>query len=391
MKTQPFVHPASDTALCSPIRPATPLARAFTLIEMLVVIIVIIIIVLITVPAFQAMIYSNGRIQAEEGLKAGLALGRDAAVRGGDGEDAAAVFIYEPGSGMKIVACRRVGSIQDIDLNRTGADRFVQRDVFVPISTFEPVALPKIWTVRGYAGGAQIDAGWYELVGGDPRYPVGEPSWVFPETGFFDSDLNAPQTDGLNRQTFMVRFSGGSGAVTTASPEAALVVYPRDSRFNRSNISNGDLRLDTSKDKVRTVRRIMADRVSITPDQRRQLLGEGSGDCILVKSVTQVALMDETKLAAALGVRVNQVTGCIYQASKFPVFVTAEAGGSNLAVTAQRINRWIEGDTNLDGRYTAGMVQATVTDEPLAKIFVLDRFLGGVQQVVLTPASGVAR
>jgi len=364
-------------------------ASAFTLVEMLVVVTIIIILVLIAVPAFQAMIYSNGRIQAEEGLKAGLALGRDAAVRGGDGEDAAAVFIYEPGSGIKIIACRRVGSIEDIDLNRTGPERFVQRDVFVPISTFEPVSLPRIWTVRGYAGSGQIDAGWYEESGGSPRYPIGEPSWVFPETGFFDADLNNSAADGLNRQTFMVRFAGGTGSVTTASPDAALVVYPRDSRFNRVAGISPDLRLDTSKDKVRTARRIMADRISITSeDQRRQLLGEVSGDCLLVKSVTQLALMDETKLASALGVRVSPVTGCIYEASKRPEFVVRNGSGSEPAVTAERINRWVQGDTNLDGIYRAGRDQTNPTDEPIAKIFVLDRFLGSVQQVVLQPAPG---
>ena len=376
-------------SMLSPAHSVRRRSAAFTLVEMLVVVTIIIILVLIAVPAFQAMIYSNGRIQAEEGLKAGLALGRDAAVRGGDGEDAAAVFIYEPGSGIKIVACRRVGTIEDIDLNRTGPERFVQRDVFVPISTFEPVSLPRIWTVRGYAGSGQIDAGWYEDAGGNPRYPVGAPSWVFPETGFFDTDFNNTAADGLNRQTFMVRFAGGTGAVTTASPEAALVVYPRDSRFNRLATISPDLRLDTSKDKVRTVRRIMADRISIASEtQRRGLLGEVSGDCLLVKSVTQLALMDETKLASALGVRVSPVTNCIYEASKRPEFVVGTASGSGPAVTAERINRWVQGDTSLDGIYTAGREQFPGIDEPLAKVFVLDRFLGSVQQVVLQPAPG---
>ena len=384
-------HTLTRPARTAPRGARPPWRSAFTLVEMLVVVTIIIIIILIAVPAFQAMLYSNSRIQAEEGMKTGLALGRDAAIRAGQGQDAAAVFIYEPGSGLKIVACQKIGTIEDIDLNRSGPAQFVQREVFVPVTAFEPVSLPRNWVVRGYATAGAVDASWYETSSGLTRYTQGASAWVFPETGFFDADLTGQASDAYNRQTFMVRFEGGTGAVSPAAPHAALVIYPRDSRLNRTAnpviATTPALRLDTAQDILRTAQRIMTDRLTVTTEaDRRKLLGEQSGDCILVKPVTQLALHDETRLAAALGIRINPVTGCIYAGGKSPLFVQpTTTGGSSQPVTGQRIGQWIEGDTNFDGQFVFGSETNGRIDEPQAKLYILNRFLGTARQIALQP------
>lgn len=361
--------------------------KAFTLVEMLVVITIIVILVIIAVPAFQAMLYSNNRIQAEEAFKGGLTLGRDSAIRGGQGQDALAVFLFEPGLGMRIVACQKVGVFSDTDRSSGAMGRTVQREVFVPIQSLQPVSMPRNWSVRGYAPAGWVDGGWYETQTGQVRYPQGQPAWVFPENAFFDANLATPATDGLNRQTFMVRFEGGSGRVSVSDPQAVLVVYPRESSRGRNSV-NADLRLDLSKDLIRTVRRIMSDRLAATSDvARRALIGEISGDCILAKPVTQLSLYDEAKLAGALGVRIDAATGCIYAAGTTPRFV--ESDGQ--AITGRRIQQWIEGDTNFDGEYTAGLSQTTLpVDEPQARVFTLDRYLGTAQQVGLAVPQGVS-
>jgi type II secretory pathway pseudopilin PulG len=368
-----------------------PRRRAFTIVEVLVVVVIIVALVLIAIPAFSSMLYSNNRIQAEENLKSALSLARDAAVRSAQGEDSAAVFFFEPGGQVRVVACLKVGVAEE-QTNGTAPFNVTRREVFVPVEGAQPIALPKNWTVRGWATSGQVDGEWYEGADGVERYPQGLPAWVFPESDFFDRDLGDRGRDGTFRQTFMVRFEGGTGLVSTASPHAVLVVSPRPSARARS--APDDLRLDLSQDITRTVRRILADRVSpglTTPAERQALLGVLSGDVVMAKPVPQLALVDESRLAAALGVRLDRVTGSLYRDEPFPRFVGEGAGGggggNNGAgtVTAERIRRWIEGDTNFNGQYGP----ADRADDPIAKVFVLDRFIGSAQAVALQPPQGV--
>src|SRR5690606_30124956 len=102
-----------------------------------------------------------------------------------------------------------------------GGTRTVQREVFVRSERVEPITLPAGWAVSGRARANMIDQDWYEPSpgsGGD-RYPdTDRENWVYPETSFFD---RSRPDDGESRQTFMIRFAGGTGALTYGDDRAA--------------------------------------------------------------------------------------------------------------------------------------------------------------------------
>ncbi len=368
---------------------------AFTLIEMLVVVAVIILVSIIAIPAFSAMIASGERVRAEESIKRGLSMGHALALRSGIGRDVGMVFFYESPGPLTIVACQKVGELDSLGLGALFGQP--NQDVFVPIGGVEPVTLPPFWGCRGYALAGMIDGEWYEAStdGGASRYPLAEPAWVFPETGFFDPNLSNPARDGYNRQTFMVRFEAGTGRMTMSHTRSALVVSPRPSAANR-NVGDA-LRADIAPDLEQWVKRVLATsdfdgdpRVSAADlAGRYALLGDGSGDTILVKAVSQIALYDERALAGDLGVNVDRQTRCIYRLSQwdparlgtdpfrpqFPAFVQ----GNN--VTSQNIRRWIEGDTNFNGTPVDG------GDQPKGRVFTVDRFSGQARPIALRPSS----
>lgn len=375
----------------------------FTLIEIMVVITVVILLAIIALPAFTAMINSQQRVAAEENLKRATALGHNLALRASIGRDVAMVFFYEPPGPMLVVPCAKVAELDDVDRRDPGTANaqnqpLVRREVFVPIAGAEPVALPLGWHVRGYALPATVDNEWYEPFdgpGGAPRYNLnpadpgfGQGVWVFPETGLYDVNMNSGGgRDGQNRQTFMIRYEGGTGQMTMANMNAAILVSPRPSSFNGTQARGepDNLRADLAQDLERFVNRILvtvdfnADgMVDITDQQAvRRLLGDESGDTILMKPVSTLALYNERELAAGIGVNIDRRTGCVYAynapdaATRPPPDPVRPSYPQFLpGVSTQLVNAWIEGQLGA---------------LPQAKAFTVDRFTGQSKPVSLLP------
>lgn len=187
------------------------LAKGFTLTELLVVISIIVLLVAIAVPAFSTILYNNERAQAENQLRVGISSARDAAIAS-DGGDAAAVFIFRPGDRLLIIPAVMVGTIEDqviVNGAPVGGTTTRTRDVFVPVATGEPIALPRGWSIRGFAPPGAIDAGtgiangWYDALLSQPTGSETRGNWLFPESGYYDGSR---ANDGWKRQTFIVRF-----------------------------------------------------------------------------------------------------------------------------------------------------------------------------------------
>lgn len=340
----------------------------FTLTELLVVIVVVVILLTIAVPSLQSMYYSAESNSAFSQLSAGLAAGRAAAIRSTGDADGAAVFAFEPGGRLRVYACERVGRV--LDQKGTGS---VLRDVYVPVDSIAPVSLPIGWMVRGYAPPFTVDDEWYEGGGRNRRYGEGysaDPArgdWVFPETGFFDA---RQRLDGGVRQSFMVRFAGGTGEVRGAGDRAAIVVLPRGSTENGWTESWRNA--GQAEDLRRWVQRVLSDR-SLSASERAEILGDRSADTVLVRSVSLLALADERVLGRALGVRPDRVSGSLY---------TGDATGRYQngprflrGVTGDRIAQWIQGDSDIDGRY------GEEADVPGSRIYVVDRVSGELREV----------
>lgn len=370
--------------------------RGFTIVELLVVITIITIIVLVALPRFSAMISSQEEQLAVNLLGAAMKSGRDAAMRSGGDEDAAIVFFYRPaaansttGGRMVMMPCIKVGTFLD-DPNRSvsGNSNFVsgeRRDVFVPVTGFDPVVLPRNWMVRGYAPPNSVEASgqWYES-GATTRYQQAEGNWVFPETDFYDHQDGRA---GNERQTFMVRFKAGTGEVVTVPNDKAIVVDVRPNYEDRPQ-NDPSWALYNAYDREGFVRKVLRQGGSA-----RQVLfgsdnaGEYSSDVVLVRPVGQLALYDETKLAAALDAQISPGSGCLYRrppdpngtgaandpASNFPSFVTG--------VDSIKINQWIEGDTNFNNQVEG----PDGRDGPTARVYSLDRYSGEPRQLEVQP------
>lgn len=360
-------------------------ARAFTLIEMLVVMIIIVVIVSVSLPAFSSMLYSQEEAGAEAQLSGAVTQARDAAIRNGPGEDAAAVFTFEPGGRLTMITCVRVGVLSDP--SGGGGLGFPDRyEVFAPLANATPVQLPRNWMVRGYAPPNTVGYNWYEAVGGDPgRYQPGEAAWVFPETSFFDH--NQPN-DGARRNTFMLRFAGGTGALTGMSMSPALVVLPAPtSKWRSGNAATLWQRPDRADDLVGWTRRVLTDPL-LSALQRWQIIGRGSSDMVMALPVQAMALYDETKLAQSMGVRVDRVSGSL-------LYVRPQDYNNNRQLTpqwtpdvtgnplysgynaARVIGRWVEG---FDIR--TGAAPGDRAETVAAKLYSVARYSGGLRAVV---------
>jgi prepilin-type N-terminal cleavage/methylation domain-containing protein len=370
--------------------------RAFTITELLVVISIIVLLIAIAVPAFSNLMSSSERSLAENQLKAGLAAARDAAIQSGYG-DGAAVFVYIPNGRLAIIPCVVVGQIEDIDdptqaASATNLTRI--RDVLVPVANSEPMQLPRGWVVSAYApplsvyDGVQQTERWYESYSGGTAQ-AGQPGWITPETGFFDGTA-APS--GTTRQSFIVRFKVGTGALDTGNRSTALVFDPVQETGFRKSQPYSDFRADQLRlpgtppqiapNAATWVQRVLGDRTDLTQQKRAQLLGDASLDTILVRPVTEIALYEEAKLAASIGAgSLNRATGSIYGDPSAPnAMPTAPSldtslfsGTPSAADVATRISQWIE------GRYSpTGAAPFTPSD---ARIFTLQRYLGQVQEV----------
>ncbi|MCC6661489.1 MAG: type II secretion system protein [Phycisphaerales bacterium] len=353
-----------------------PGSSGFTLIELLVVISIFVLLLALAIPAFSSMLYSSEQALAANNLRTALSAAHDAALRSPAGLDGAAVFTFEPGGRISIIPCVQVAQLADAPQAVIGNQpAVVMRDVFVPVPTMEPVQIPMGWMVRGYAPPNSIDNEWYEQT-----YPVGDRTrgnWVFPETGFYDTDSGNTQdmaADGRDRQTFMVRFEGGTGRLRRGDGAAALVLLPSPAAF-RTAAPFATFRADREADPARFVRRVIG-AGSLTAMQKQQLLGDVSSDTVLARAVGQLAIYSATRLAGAVGARVNPDTGSIYQkpgpSNNYGPKVTNIAGQP---IAGDTINRWIEGRLMVPG---SNPLVPFATD---ARVFAMDHYMGVPQEL----------
>lgn len=364
------------------------LRRALTLTELLVVVLIIAALLIVAVPSFSSIMYSSEAAQAESQLLAAMRGGRDLALRSATRDDAAVLFVYAPAPGggrLVMVPCQKVGEIYDLPNNLPAA---VKREIFVPSGTIEPVQLPKGWMVRGLAPPNSIDinGNWYE--GSRYGQNLRRGDWVFPETGFYNPSMAG---DGRFRHSFMIRFAGGTGQVSTASGDGVLIFQPgTPDPAGFSALPAGvaaemrSLRLGNPR---RYVERVLTLQ-TITTVLKRSLLGVDSVDMVTVKPVSALALYDENRLAGALKARLDPTTGCMYkvrQPNVQPDFVPVTDGSGattdNDARTTALVNQWLEGDTNLRN----GIQSRQDGDEPQARIFIVDRNTGALRRVELQP------
>lgn len=343
--------------------------KAFTLTELLVVIIIMVILATIAVPGFRAMIESTESSRAQTGLRSAVRLARAAAVRSGSGEDVALVFMYTPGplrgeggGRTLLVPCLKVGQVRD----SVGGDE-VLRDVFVPMRASEPIQLPQGWMVRAYVPrNTMRGSAWY--VDGVYADSAEFGNWVFPETGFFDK--SEEEENGLKRQTFMIRFAGGTGNLLTGGEDAIVLDPVMDAEWTRPTTENLKWKNpEMHEDLGEFVRGVLR---RANPKERAAILGDKATDTILVRPVTQVALYDEAKLASGIRGKIDPATGCIYALDQQTLKLTA-AGST--ALNGNMVNNWIYGDTNLNNMMEA-VDDAGQGDSPQAVLYVIDPHRG---------------
>lgn len=356
----------------------TPRQSAFTLTELIVVMTIVLIMLAVSIPTFRSTIASSESSNAETKLRLALLAGRDAALHSDRGADTAVVFLYQPGGRCSALICEYAGTITDSS-EPSGP---VDRDVFVPLSTFEAVQMPAGYVVRGFvpAGARDNSSAWYD---GNERYSTNERAWVFPETEFYDA---LQRDDGADRQSFMVRFVGAVGAVAMGDTREALVVDPRPTAAGRTSGAWSFYRLDIGDpgDTVRqAIARLSNQNTPSGPDPLTQLFGDQSGDTILCRTVGQVVLYKEAELAAAIGQKPDPDTGCLYQQKPDPKYI------AKLNTNGQRdLRRWLEGDTNRDGVWLDD--DATNPDQPVARVYSFQRYSGALQQVPLLNLDSIA-
>lgn len=397
----------------------------FTLVELFVVISVALIVIAVAVPAFSAMTASNARSLAENTLRTAVAVARDVALQSSRGNDAAAVFLFDPESGrMRVVAAEYVGTIEDgIDGAVSGGflapNTRVKRDVFAPVLVGETLVMPRGWMVRGYAPARTINSDWYDsIMYNDPFNAWDRGNWVFPEDGFYDVNRGVAQ-GGANsrtpRQSFMVRFEGKTGRLVRDAGEA-LLVDPRPSSVDRIPATTNRTdpmiwkRADLADDAYGWARRVLTEADLLGNGQlyqgadeaeRRRLIGNLSHDTVLVRDVSRVALYNETELLRALGARDlsrrragRTNTGSMYASHADVGSIAIDFDGlfeqnspfnaspAGLGRLRQSINRWIDGDTtkNADGTIGNGVFYEQ-TDEPIAMRYWVDTYSGELTEV----------
>ncbi|HRQ73008.1 MAG TPA: prepilin-type N-terminal cleavage/methylation domain-containing protein [Phycisphaerales bacterium] len=354
--------------------------RSFTLTELIIVMAVIVLLLSISIPAFSALLDSSNRSLAETRLRVAIALGREAALRSDHG-DGAVVFFFEPGGRCYAAAYEMVGTIPD---ESEGSP--IERDVFVPVRELEPVSLPSGWMVRGLAaprtaGQRNADSPWYDSDNGQrDRYADDDRNWVFPETAFFDPTRN---DEGRKRQTFMVRFRQGTGALALGETREALILAPAPSTAFRNAEPYRSHNFLAAEDPRAMVRGLL-ERQRVSPSLwPTQLLGDMASDTVLARTVPQLVLYKERELAATFRLQPDRLTGTLYKdqpsekQNKIPEYVRLPG----FLVKPKELNAWLEGDSNKDGVWTAD-------DQALARSFVVQRYGGGLQEVALAPVPG---
>lgn len=352
--------------------------RAFTIMEMMVVVLILGVLLSIAVPSFSAMLRSSEETMAETLLRNALRSGRDAALRGGGRQDGAVVFVYDSQSQrFSMITCTKVGEFLDAAPAGVPLTIPTLREIFVPLETAEPVQLPRNWMVRGYAPINSIDTVWYAPeMGQQARYGLDRrrSDWVFPETDLFNKNV---QNDGRNRQTFIVRFEAGTGLVSQANSTTALVFLPGIDPKARTGAVYGKY-TPFLKNYRRYVQTALVDN-ALTDITRRNLIGDQSGDTILVKPVKAIALADERKLASALGVRIDAGTGSLYTLTGVNPAAPRLVNG----VTTQAIARWIEGTGDFNSNNTPDSREPNYIRD--ARMYIVDRFTSELREVEVEP------
>ncbi len=356
---------------------------AFTVTELLVVIVLISILVLIAVPSFQSMVYSSEEALAETQLRGGIRAARDVAVRSSAGNDGAAVIFFDRGGRTTILPCVKAGELVE-NLSGPSGVIVLRREVFAPAGP--PVQLPRNFMLRGYLPPQSVTSDFYGNSAASTGYSPNQAAWAFPETDFF----NAESTDaGLDRNTFLVRFEAGTGALVGASTEPVLVFAPRRSSAGRQAQPFSDFRADRDgvEDPVRFVKRVLS-APTLSSQEKVRLLGRESSDIVMARPVQQIALYDESRLASALRARIDPDTGAIYAAppqsgdlQQFGSYAPRYVPAQPQDISIDRINDWIEGDTDLDGRFETG----EDGDRPLARLYSVDRYTGALRSMPVQP------
>jgi prepilin-type N-terminal cleavage/methylation domain-containing protein len=376
----------------------TPVARGFTITELLVVIVIFVLVVGIAIPAFKSMIDSTERSLTENQLKVGLSAARDAAIQS-PASDAAAVFFFQPGGRLSIVPFISVGFLED-EVNSLGTATGLRgrREVFVPLPTATPVQLPKGWSVRAFTPPNTVSSstpeqanGWYDSLADGAADPSSTGLWIFPESHLFHinpdplDDDTAAVGRGWQRQTFMVRFKNGTGELDSGNRALALVIDPVASVKIRDEEPFDAVRLDQASELATAVKRLLeADLTEVERINRIKLLGDVSIDSVLVRPVTELALYNERSLTSALieslgATGANRVTGTPYADPNDPMNVDGPQvddrvmPGRSLLEVTQAAGAWIEGRLTTTGGDVIG------TD---ARIFTIQRYMGQVQELV---------
>lgn len=436
------------------------LRRGFTIIELLVVVTLLLVVLGIAVPAFRSMLDGSERSLAENTLRVGVAIARDVATRG-EG-DAAIVFFRDSDGRTRLVPVVAVGTYDDSTFNPVpfgpaamvpGSPYVVRRDVFAPIPLASPLLLPRGFTVAGYADPNTIDQcfrncresraldreGWYNSQAyGDAGSAAGtvakqDGNWLLPETSLFEPGVQAPGLPeslirGANvgrtpRQTFMIRFASGTGAMVRGT-SPSLVLDPRPSSLGRGLFTGQArwMRANRVEDP-----RAWTSRVLTTEDLngnglvdqedlyfRALAIGNYSNDTVLTGPVARVALFRDDELVKGLGASgLNRETNSLYRP------IVEEQGDGPQMFGAQGsirfdmglfegndvirnpddvrigINRWVQGDTNFiaaggfnrsdtdgDGNiYGDAAAGDLPPDEPRAKIFFVQPGTGDLTEV----------
>lgn len=392
---------------------------AFTLIELLVVISLLVLLLAIGVPAFANLLRSSERSLANNAMGTAIRAARDIAQRS-EGGDGALVFTMEPGGRLTMVPCIQVGDVLDrTSNNAVGGQQPIRRDVFVPHPLFRASQLPAGYTVRGFATADLIDGEWYgdkrtgnpyEAKSGPSGETSSDPNWLLPETGYYkgnkfatnkvDPDKADPD-NGRNRQTFMLRFAGGTGEMTF-SPTAAIVVLPIEADpaqtpSQRALVLPGlndrpFVRARDASDLRAWAKLILNDAAFDATAQRRvarlSLIGDESVDTVLAKTVPWVAMTSERQLVADLAkgivgptaakpgesvsVSLDRRTGTLYQAGEQPTLV-----GSDPAKLARVLNALVNGQMVI----SAGADKSPPPLVPEAQVFLVSAFQGNTLEV----------
>lgn len=290
-------------------------SRGYTIVEVLGVTAIIAILIGISLTGFASALRNANVSRAQNGVQVAIDAARDLALSSLDGRDTAAVFLFEPGGRVSVLACREVGVYTLPQTTLAGLPAPIRDtiaggglSVFVPDPSIAPVRLPKGMLVRGLSPGSRIASypdtqayGWYS----NERYKTNEPAWLLPETGFYDLD---DEEEGARRQTFIVRFEGGTARPRLGDDRPALVylptpgaLYHQKAPWLPSGAGTPDYRPSSpvNLDHARLVRRILND--SALSDANRELLiGDLSSDTALARPVSQVAVYRLEELVSRL-------------------------------------------------------------------------------------------